>query len=435
MQEKIEKIWESFFAAKAPITLDQYKELNFAVNNSESNQIAFIEQVDALAASRKKDAAEKAGVGYSVAHRYDAALRSLESCGSGIALYCKAKALFALGRKAEALEEFRKAVEKSENPAAVELERIQAMLKAGLIEQAGSQLNNLAKALKGKSADFHCVYARYCEYIGEYESATENYEAALTIDNDHVDSLFGFANLLDLYGNVEAAIDLYLRVTKANPINVNALMNLALLYEDTGNFDNALSCVNLVLKYYPNDKRAILFRKDIMGATASEDPIEPGEQISVKTKLFDKPITDYELSVRSKNCLKKMNIATIGDLLTINEQELLAYKNFGETSLHEIRDILESEGLELGMYEGVVFESESNDEYDPHKELLKKPISELELSVRAGRAVDRLNIRTLGELVAKSEQELLGCKNFGSTSLTEIKEKLDKYGLSLKKQD
>jgi DNA-directed RNA polymerase subunit alpha len=130
-----------------------------------------------------------------------------------------------------------------------------------------------------------------------------------------------------------------------------------------------------------------------------------------------------------------MNIATIGDLLTINEQELLAYKNFGETSLHEIRDILESEGLELGMYEGVVFESESNDEYDPHKELLKKPISELELSVRAGRAVDRLNIRTLGELVAKSEQELLGCKNFGSTSLTEIKEKLDKYGLSLKKQD
>ena len=62
------------------------------------------------------------------------------------------------------------------------------------------------------------------------------------------------------------------------------------------------------------------------------------------------PVTDFELSVRSRNCLQKMGIMTLGDLTRTSEQELLASKNFGETSLVEIREMLHSKGLELGQF-------------------------------------------------------------------------------------
>src|SRR5678816_620093 len=67
-----------------------------------------------------------------------------------------------------------------------------------------------------------------------------------------------------------------------------------------------------------------------------------------RNAVLNIPITDFELSVRSRNCLKKMNIRTLGDLLRTSEPELLSYKNFGETSLNEIKALLASKGLRLG---------------------------------------------------------------------------------------
>ena len=51
------------------------------------------------------------------------------------------------------------------------------------------------------------------------------------------------------------------------------------------------------------------------------------------SQVLSIPVTDFELSVRSRNCLQKMGIMTLGDLCRCTEQELLASKNFGETSL------------------------------------------------------------------------------------------------------
>ncbi|NLF31297.1 MAG: hypothetical protein GX591_10475 [Planctomycetes bacterium] len=59
-------------------------------------------------------------------------------------------------------------------------------------------------------------------------------------------------------------------------------------------------------------------------------------------------------------------------------------------------------------------------------------MADLELSVRARRALDRLGILTLGDLAARSDSELLSCKNFGQTSLNEIKQRLAEHGLSLR---
>ena len=64
--------------------------------------------------------------------------------------------------------------------------------------------------------------------------------------------------------------------------------------------------------------------------------------------------------------------------------------------------------------------------------VLNKPVSDLNLSVRARKCMNRLNIGTLGELCQRTADELLEAKNFGQTSLTEVREKLVQYNLKLR---
>ena len=77
----------------------------------------------------------------------------------------------------------------------------------------------------------------------------------------------------------------------------------------------------------------------------------PGPE-ETKTRLNEnlfRPAEDLELSVRSANCLKNARIRYIGDLVTKTESEMLRTKNFGRKSLNEIKEILSTMGLGLGM--------------------------------------------------------------------------------------
>ena len=71
-----------------------------------------------------------------------------------------------------------------------------------------------------------------------------------------------------------------------------------------------------------------------------EDEIDP---------ILIRPVDDLELTVRSANCLKAENIYYIGDLIQRTEVELLKTPNLGKKSLTEIKDVLASRGLSLGM--------------------------------------------------------------------------------------
>ena len=64
---------------------------------------------------------------------------------------------------------------------------------------------------------------------------------------------------------------------------------------------------------------------------------------------LNRSVEELELSVRSYNCLKNANIQTIGELVQKTEQEMLKTKNFGRKSLNEIKEILATMGLTLGM--------------------------------------------------------------------------------------
>jgi DNA-directed RNA polymerase subunit alpha len=78
-----------------------------------------------------------------------------------------------------------------------------------------------------------------------------------------------------------------------------------------------------------------------------------GEPAGSGAEPFDpillRPVDELELTVRSANCLKAENIYYIGDLIQRSENELLKTPNLGRKSLNEIKEVLASRGLTLGM--------------------------------------------------------------------------------------
>jgi len=81
----------------------------------------------------------------------------------------------------------------------------------------------------------------------------------------------------------------------------------------------------------------------------SEKEPEPEEHEDEIDPILLRPVDDLELTVRSANCLKAENIYYIGDLIRRTEVELLKTPNLGKKSLTEIKDVLASRGLSLGM--------------------------------------------------------------------------------------
>jgi DNA-directed RNA polymerase subunit alpha len=83
-----------------------------------------------------------------------------------------------------------------------------------------------------------------------------------------------------------------------------------------------------------------------------EEEDEPVEHLSEEEPLNEnlfRSVEELELSVRSANCLQNANIHIIGELVQKTEAEMLKTKNFGRKSLNEIKEILQSMGLSLGM--------------------------------------------------------------------------------------
>jgi DNA-directed RNA polymerase subunit alpha len=81
---------------------------------------------------------------------------------------------------------------------------------------------------------------------------------------------------------------------------------------------------------------------------AASVPVDDGDTNQLNRYLLKK-VDELELSVRSANCLKNDNIIYIGDLVQKTEAEMLRTPNFGRKSLNEIKEVLSSMGLRLGM--------------------------------------------------------------------------------------
>ncbi len=282
--------------------------------------------------------------------------------------------------------------------------------------------------------------AKQLEADGNRTSAIAELRAAVNADPTHSDSLFLLAYLLDLSGEEDEALALYERVVDNPPAPINALLNLAVIYEDRGEYARAERSLRQILETNPNHARARLFLRDVQASRTMVIEEDNERDVLKRKALLDTPVTDFELSVRARTCLKKMNIRSLGDLLRITEAELMSYRNFGESSLDEIKRMLSQKGLKLGQGQEDARRAAKNQMLEKFRGsgkegMLNKPVSDLQLSVRARKALQLLNIQTLGDLCSHTEAELMGVKNFGATSLTEVKERLVEIGLELRTLD
>ncbi len=426
------------FAENIP-SLEQIKKFCKFVNSSEANQIAFREQVEANMDKTSQQELLATGIGLFIVGRGAEAVEKLKKAND-----CKEKfvylafALRQIGEYDQAIKSLQKSLDYDTDALFVAMEKAATYRCASNPEAAAKELEGCAN-FTDVSAEYHYQLGRLHEAQGLYGQAMDNYKKTLELSPDHHQALFYLAYRCDLSGDEDAAIDYYKQLVSTEPVYVSALLNLAVLYEDNNEFDRALRCVDKVLDSYPNHQRAIMFNKDIESSLTMVYDEEKEKKQDRKNQILETPISDFELSVRSRNCLKKMNIATLGDLLKITEAELLAYKNFGETSLREIKRILGPRNLHLGM---ALEEQQSLSQ--PHgeghdinadEELLNKTVDEMQLSVRARKCLQNLNIHTINELVQRTDAELLGSKNFGVTSLNEIKKTLANLGLSLRSLD
>jgi DNA-directed RNA polymerase subunit alpha len=377
------------------------------------------------------------GVCHYLLGRYRAAIESLQrGDGGALAHYYLGWAHLSLGNYAAAKSSFESAKRAGYDPGACELGVAEAKRYSGDLVGSLAVLDNLSGAVEQTAGYLYQRGATVAALGGKPEEVCALYERAVEVDPTHQGALFGLALENDRRGNDDIALELYQRSTARYPSHVGALINLGLLYEDRDEFDRAQKCYLRVLDSFPDHQQARLF---LLDAQASGDMYYDEEAQKKRDRLSQVlgiPVSDFELSVRSRNCLQKMGIATLGDLTRCTEQELLSSKNFGETSLIEIREILRSKGLELGQFAheksepepALDFEHMSPDE----QALLERPIADLNLSVRARKCMVRLGISSIGELIRKTGDDLLECKNFGVTSLNEVREKLDQHGLKLR---
>jgi DNA-directed RNA polymerase subunit alpha len=373
-----------------------------------------------------------AALGNWVLGRHELALQGLEAHINepGVRALC-AMCQTALGKVSDALQTVAQPSTPDEAKA-----RAQALTRiAHHDKEALAEVERLARepgVLEGSA--WHSFLRGYLhELVHETSQAIAAYHDAYERDAGIADNSFRLTRLLERQGNEEEALEIYEDYVTRHPANVAVLVNLGILYEDMGEWKHAERCFRTVLDHQPMHARARLFLEDVEASMTMHYDEDQERREDKQNEVLRTPVTDFELSVRSRNCLQKMGIRTLGDLVRKTEAELLSYKNFGETSLMEIQEILTSKGLRLGMDREELLSSPSQpsgpvDMSDPRN----KPISELDLSVRSRRIIEMFKLKTVGDLCQKTEAELMACPNFGQTSLNEIKTKLDEQGLALK---
>ncbi len=319
---------------------------------------------------------------------------------------------------------------------------LDALIFDHAIEKAEAALGEAPQEIKDGPVGAY-VHGRSAEAEGDYRTAKSHYLKALEMDPGHRGSLLRLAYQHDLGGDDEEAMEYYKRLAALRPMDVHAMLNYGVLLEDHSEFQEAVSLYKAVLRAFPNHARANGYLKDAEASLNMRFDEDIERRHDKRNQLLRIPISDFELSVRARNCLSKMGVDSLGDLVMKTEAELLTYKNFGETSLSEINALLESKGLRLGMD----LEQDPIPEAPPAQSkpmppvevppgvdpsVITKVLADLDLSVRCRKALAQLKAVTVGDLMRHTESDLLTLKNFGSTSLNELLSRLTEFGVSLR---
>jgi DNA-directed RNA polymerase subunit alpha len=373
-----------------------------------------------------------AGVGLWILRRYEEAagvLAEVDDAAEGA--YFRGLCLIETGEYAEAVKALRAASKAGQNAFACDMAAAEAHRRAGQRDKALAILGEYEED-DVEEAELHYQKGRCLEDAYRYEAAMEAYERAVELDAQHAGALFRMGYWHDLRGNDDVAIGCYEKAAEVTPLFANVLLNLGMLYEDHGKYRQARRVYARLNAADPLNPRAKMYLQDAEASLAMYYD-EATERRQHRTQaLLKTPLSDFELSARSRACLDKMNIRTLGDLARLSEDELVQSKNFGETSLAELRRLLQSKGLHFGYGRADMPAAVEALSAPEESGLHAKSISDLDLSIRSQKCMRTLGLTTIGELIQRTERELLQCQNFGQTSLEEVKAKLDELGLELK---
>ncbi|MBI5367666.1 MAG: tetratricopeptide repeat protein [Planctomycetes bacterium] len=430
---------------KEEASLDELFGVRKHVYASLENRIELEKSLDkvikALSTENKRDV--RSGVALWILGRAEAAIEALEKCRlTREGQFFLALAHMEMGDYEEAEDLLTKVRDAEAGALLPHIYLAEVRIKLGKLDAALAELAKGKKEFDGR-ADYHYTMGFAYDMLGRYDEAEVEYTKALVKDPDHDKTLFRRAYNLDLRGHEEESLALYERLRQARPPYVSALINLGLSYEDRGEYEQATECYEAILETYPNHERARLYLRDAQASLYMYYDEEAKKKEHKLTQLLGTPISDMQLSIRSRNCLAKTSVQSLGDLVKKSEEELLQVKNFGETSLREIKEVLRQRGLALATPGQVAASgggAAAGGKPRPFalpgmagkEEVLAKPLSEFEWSARCKKCLEKLGLVAVSDLVQKSEAELLGVKNFGLTSLNEIKQKLAGLGLALK---
>ncbi|MDR4505916.1 MAG: tetratricopeptide repeat protein [Candidatus Scalindua sp.] len=376
------------------------------------------------------------GICYWILGKQNQAIKYLsESKSRKIASYYLGKCHQELGNYEKALELFERSKRSDSEEFAIQIDIAETKRLSGDLQNALKMIQALSKKYDN-DANLHYQWGHCLDDEGEYQDALAHYNRALDIMSDHPNTLFRLAYNFDLNGEDDKAIEYYEKCVGQVPTYSNAILNLGILYEDREEYAKAISCFEKVVKMNPVHQKARLFLRDAqfgLDMCIDEDRAKKEDK---ETEVLSIPISDFELSVRSKNCLERMNINTLADLTKITEADLLSYKNFGETSLNEIKHVLNQKGLRLGqtLEENKTTEELAGIDVGRDNGGMSNLVSELPLSTRCKSALKKINIEKIGEVVEKKESELLGL-GLKQAYIDELKASLGEQGFGLSSEE
>ena len=328
-----------------------------------------------------------------------------------------------LGEYAEAKSAFQTAA-KSVPEAKAEM--VRALIAAGSLDEAEKAVSSIADAAE-RDFQHGCIL----EARNNVEGAIKALESALESAPEHVEAAFKIGVLLDRIGDDDLAAEHYLVCADVWPAYIPGVINLGILFEERGEANAAVDCFRQALSYNPRDRRALSLLRDAKASRQMYYNEKEERERERMEKIMRTSVNDFELSVRSRNCLAKMNIFTLGDLLRITEAEMLSYKNFGETSLKEVREMLAARNLRLGMYREV--EERSISKAD--QKVLGESIERLELSPKTSQVLEALGVSRLGDLAQYTDLDLFKAAGSGQSVVQELSTGLGAYGVGLRKPD
>ncbi len=270
------------------------------------------------------------------------------------------------------------------------------------------------------------------------QALLDKLEKAHALDPHQDEITFKLAWYLDLVGEDEAAVELYESLAGRRPVREGVLLNLSVLYQDLGRYDDAEECLYRLLSAKPRHVQGRMYYRHVEGSLDMEVEDETEKRTLPRNLLLETPVTDFELSVRARKGLQSMNLQTLGDLLRTTEAQMRNHKNIGETTVEEIKQILAKKGLRIGQAAEASLQAQRREllkmvAANVSESVLNKPIGELGLPGRCINPLSQLNISTVADLAVRTEAELGEIKNFGDATLEEIKKKLLGLGITLRK--